>query len=355
MNTYRIYEDLRLTLGEEAAKSLAHTLGPMFEEASNAVTKAEFHELGAVIEAGNAVVDAGFARLIDAQSRTESKVSELAEAQSRTEAKVSELAVAQSRTEAKVSELAIAQSRTEAKVSELAVAQSRTEAKVSELAVAQSRTEAKVSELAVAQSRTEAKVSELAEGQGRLTDAQSRLEGKVSELAEGQARLTDAQSRLEGKVSELAVALGSLTNTVERLSIRTDTVIGRTFELQFRDRLSSYLGRFLRRSKLLRNDEVLDAIDSVLESEECDEVLRVDAIASGLVDGVLSHVVVEVSSTGDTDDVVRAERRAAILRKAGMAAIPVVACEAISRETALFAQARGVRVWCNGTMLGAAG
>jgi hypothetical protein len=250
MNTYRIYEDLRLTLGEEAAKSLAHTLGPMFEEASNAVTKAEFHELCASIEAHNAVVDAGFARLIDAQSRTESK---------------------------------------------------------------------------------------------------------VSELAEGQARLTDAQSRTEAKVSDLAVALGSLTNTVERLSIRTDTVIGRTFELQFRDRLSSYLGRFLRRSKLLRNDEVLDAIESVLESQECDEVLRVDAIASGLVDGVPSHVVVEVSSTGDTDDVVRAERRAAILRKAGMAAIPVVACEAISRETALFAQARGVRVWCNGTMLGAAG
>jgi hypothetical protein len=38
-----------------------------------------------------------------------------------------------------------------------------------------------------------------------------------------------------------------------------------------------------------------------------------------------------------------------------MVAIPVVACEAISRETALFAQARGVRVWCSGTMLGAAG
>ena len=334
MNTYRIYEDLRLTLGEEAAKSLAHTLGPMFEEARNAVTKTEFRELCAAIEARNAVVDAGFARLADAQSRTEAKVSELAEGQSR-------LTEAHSRLEGKVSELAVAQSRTEAKVSELAVAQSRTEAKVSELAVAQSRTEAKVSELAVAQSRTEAKVSELAV-------AQSRTEAKVSELAV-------AQSRTEAKVSELAVALGSLTNTVERLSIRTDAVVGRTFELQFRDRLSSYLGRFLRRSKLLRNDEVLDAIESVLDSDECDEVLRVDAIASGLVDGVPSHVVVEVSSTGDTDDVVRAERRATILRKAGMVAIPVVACEAISRETALFAQARGVRVWCSGTMLGAAG
>jgi hypothetical protein len=278
MNTYRIYEDLRLTLGEEAAKSLAHTLGPMFEEARNTVTKTEFRELCAAIEARNAVVDTGFARLADAQSRTEAKVSELAEAQS----------------------------------------------------------------------RTEAKVSELADGQARLTEAQSRLEGRVSELAV-------AQSRTEAKVSELAVALGSLTTTVERLSIRTDAVVGRTFELQFRDRLSSYLGRFLRRSKLLRNDEVLDAIESVLDSEECDEVLRVDAIASGLVDGVPSHVVVEVSSTGDTDDVVRAERRAAILRKAGMVAIPVVACEAITRETALFAQARGVRVWCSGTMLGAAG
>jgi hypothetical protein len=278
MNTYRIYEDLRLTLGEEAAKSLAHTLGPMFEEARNTVTKTEFRELCAAIEARNAVVDTGFARLADAQSRTEAKVSELAEAQS----------------------------------------------------------------------RTEAKVSELADGQARLTEAQSRLEGRVSELAV-------AQSRTEAKVSELAVALGSLTTTVERLSIRTDAVVGRTFELQFRDRLSSYLGRFLRRSKLLRNDEVLDAIESVLDSEECDEVLRVDAIASGLVDGVPSHVVVEVSSTGDTDDVVRAERRAAILRKAGMVVIPVVACEAITRETALFAQARGVRVWCSGTMLGAAG
>jgi hypothetical protein len=82
---------------------------------------------------------------------------------------------------------------------------------------------------------------------------------------------------------------------------------------------------------------------------------RTAFVHSSCTDGVLSHVVVEVSSTGDTDDVVRAERRAAILRKAGMVAIPVVACEAISRETALFAQARGVRVWCSGTMLGAAG
>lgn len=121
-------------------------------------------------------------------------------------------------------------------------------------------------------------------------------------------------------------------------------------KIEFRARLSSDLGRFLgrilERSKRLRNDEVLDAIKSGLDRAECDEVLRVDAITSGLVDRVARHVVVEVSSTGDTDDVGRAERRAAI---------PVVACEAISCETALIAHARGVHVGCNGTMSGAAG
>lgn len=117
-------------------------------------------------------------------------------------------------------------------------------------------------------------------------------------------------------------------------------------KIEFRARFSSDLGRILERSKRLRNDEVLDAIKSGLDRAECDEVLRVDAITSGLVDRVARHVVVEVSSTGDTDDVGRAERRAAI---------PVVACEAISCETALIAHARGVHVGCNGTMSGAAG
>ena len=49
MNTYRIYEDLRSSLGEEAARSLAHTLGPMFEELGKTVTKAEFQELNATL------------------------------------------------------------------------------------------------------------------------------------------------------------------------------------------------------------------------------------------------------------------------------------------------------------------
>ena len=130
--------------------------------------------------------------------------------------------------------------------------------------------------------------------------------------------------------------------------------MGRTFELQFRDRLTAYLGRFIRRGKLLGNDELLDLIEPKVTEREVDDFLRADAVASGLVDGVKSYVVIEVSSTGDIEDIIRAQRRAEVLRKAGLVAIPLVACDAISPESLAFAKIRAVRVWCNGSMVEAA-
>ena len=252
MNTYRIYEDLRSSLGDEAAKSLAHTLGPMFEELGNTVTKAEF-------------------RLLDAT------VVRLAEAQERTEAQVA-----------------------------------------------------------------------------ALTQAQERTEETVAHLAAGQADLTVAQARTEANLAALTEVVRSLVVGGERQATRLDTVLGRTFEMQFRDRLTSYLGRLMRRGRLLRNDEVLDAVEQAVDAGEADELLRADAIAAGVVDGVASHVVVEVSVTCHADDVDRARRRADILRKAGLTAVALVACEVISPELLAYARSREVRVWCDGTMLDAA-
>lgn len=259
MNTYRIYEDLRSSLGEEAAKSLAHTLGPMFEELGETVTKAEFRELSATV-----------GRLAEAQERTEGKVAQLADALERTEVKVAQLAEAQERTEVKV------------------------------------------------------------------------------------AQLAEAQSRTEAQLATLTQVVQSLGEEVGRHGNRLDAVVGRTFEVQFRDRLTSYLGRLMRRGKLLRNDQVLDAIEQSIDAGEADEVLRADAIAAGVIDGVASHVVVEVSVTCHADDIDRAEQRAGILRKAGLVAVPLVGCEVISRELLAYARSKQVRIWCNGTILDAA-
>jgi len=256
MNTFRIYEDLRVSLGDEAARALAQTLGGMFDELRNTVTKDDLHVLRESIDGDVSRLDAAITRLADAQARTEERVSELAEAQGRTEARVSELAEAQGRTEARVADLAVAQQE--------------------------------------------------------------------------------------------------MSLVIQRLTIRTDTVVGRTFELQFRDRITSYLGCFLRRGRLVGNDELLELIEPHVDAREADDFLRADAVVKGMVDEVPTYVVVEVSCTGDVEDIVRAERRAKTLRKAGLASIPLLACDAISPESLTFARMTGVRVWCNGSMVEAA-
>jgi hypothetical protein len=155
-----------------------------------------------------------------------------------------------------------------------------------------------------------------------------------------------------GRQGDLSLHVVAIVLT--RHAARLDAVLGSTFELQFRDRLTSYLGRLMRRGRLLRNDEVLDAIEQAVDPDEADEVLRVDAIASGIIDGVASHVVAEVSATCGVDDIDRAARRAGILRKAGLAAVPLVACKVISPELRSYARSKQVRIWCDGTMLDAA-
>jgi hypothetical protein len=98
---------------------------------------------------------------------------------------------------------------------------------------------------------------------------------------------------------------------------------------------------------------LLDQIEPHLSHREVDDVLRADVIASGLVDGEQTHLVVEVSWTGDIDDVVRADERAKLLRRAGLPAIPLVACNAISPESTAFAKLREVRIWLDSSLVGA--
>lgn len=61
---------------------------------------------------------------------------------------------------------------------------------------------------------------------------------------------------------------------------------------------------------MVSNDTLLDAIEPFLTEKEFGDFPQPDIVATGLVNGAETYVVVEVSSTGDTNDVVRAERRA---------------------------------------------
>jgi chromosome segregation ATPase len=291
MDTLSIYEQFRAALGEEKAKVFAQTLGMMIEEAKNAATKDDIRLVRESLDASTARLD-----------RLEQTVEKLAEAQVRTEARLERL---------------------EQTVEKLAEAQVRTEARLDRL-------EQTVEKLAEAQVRTEARLE--------------RLEQTVEKLAERMDQLT-------ARVDSLAQRMDQLTAVVEKLVIRSDRHEGTLLELRFRDRLPSYLGRYLRRAKVLQPADLLDEVEASLESAEVDDFLRADVLAQGTVNGEPTYVIGEVSYTADASDVERAARRATLLRKASLPAVGLVACEAVHPETVAYAREQGVRVWADGVLL----
>jgi len=216
---------------------------------------------------------------------------------------------------------------------------SRLEGAMTNLAQAQARTEFQVKELAQAQARTESRIEELAQ-------AQARTESRIEELAQ-------AQSGTESQVEKLANTMTSFSTILNQLVIRSDRHEGKLLELGFRDRLPAYLGRFLRKGQVIQASDLLDQIEPTLAEAAVDDFLRADVVAAGMVEGKPTYLVGEVSYTVDADDVMRAARRAACLVKAGLPAIPLVACEKISPQTTAYARQEGVRIWVDGSLLDA--
>lgn len=232
MNTFRIFEDFRESLGEPAARALAQTLGTMFEELQKSVTKEDFRTLQSAVNRDVSRLDTALAELAEAQKRTEQRLDELAAAQQKTE-----------------------------------------------------------------------------------------------------------------------LELHLLIKVVKRQSTRLDTVLGRSLELQFRDRMTSYLWRFLKQGRLVNLVELSDRLEPALDEESLEDLSRADAIATGLVAGRETFIIVEVSSKADVNDVRRAVRWAGLLQRAGLPTIPLVACDIISDPTLRFAEQHGVRIFKQGRLL----
>jgi len=172
----------------------------------------------------------------------------------------------------------------------------------------------------------------------------ARVDAALATLAERMVQLT-------ARVDSLAERMNQLTAVVEKLVIRSYRHEGTLLELKFRDRLPSYLGRYLRRAKVLQPADLLDEVEASLESAEVDDFLRADVLAQGTVNGEPTYLIGEVSYTADASDVERAARRAGLLRKASLPAVGLVACEAVHPETVAYAREQGVRVWADGVLL----
>ena len=177
-----------------------------------------------------------------------------------------------------------------------------------------------VRELVEAQARTEQRVQELAQAQGRAEQRLDRLDATVQKLVE-------AQERTEQAVRELVGSHKRLFDQVSQLR-------GHDLERRYRENAGVFWGRWLRPVEVLSPNEVREVLEAHLSEDEVEDVMRLDVLARGRMrrapESPPVWLAVEVSAVIDRNDVERARRRAALLRRAGYRAIPVVAGEQLT-------------------------
>lgn len=191
-------------------------------------------------------------------------------------------------------------------------------------------------------------ISQLAEAQRRTEERMGRLEETVSQLAEAQRRTEEQVTTLTAQMTELTRAVRILTDDVGELK-------GKSLETDYRTKVFSYFGRLLSRVHALSPDELTtlldDAIDAgALSVPEAHEISLADVVVHGKrrKDGAEMYLIVEVSWGVGPGDVERAVRRAELLSRIGVTAIPVVAGGRVTPEAAELARTDNVWQFTDG-------
>jgi hypothetical protein len=131
---------------------------------------------------------------------------------------------------------------------------------------------------------------------------------------------------------------------------------GTLLEMDYRAKVGAIFGGRLRKPKVVDAGDMWDLLRGHLDETEIRQVVTSDLIVRGRLLPPQSEgevwLTVEVSSVVDQSDVTRATERAALLRKAGLLALPVVAGRRLTQgASALAAELRAVLVQ-DGSLLG---
>ena len=201
---------------------------------------------------------------------------------------------------------------------------------------------AAVTDLAVAQRHTEQHIDRLEAATLALAAAQQRTEQRVEELAA-------AQQRTEQRIEELAAAQQRTEGILQKLVIRVGKNTGKILEIDYRDKAFAYFGTLLRKVKVVSLQDLEPVFEQHLSEAEISALVPLDLLVSGQLrrsdqpDDVV-YLAVEVSAVIDNNDVVRAQQRAALLRRAGYRTVAAVAGEEITEGALTSAAARSVLV-----------
>jgi chromosome segregation ATPase len=195
--------------------------------------------------------------------------------------------------------------------------------------------EQQIDELAQLMKQLALRVDEIARQLEQLTRRVDALAQRVEEIAAQLAQLTRRVDALAERVDQLAQQVEQLTKQMNEMARQfaqyrrdTDQLKGMMLEMRYAQRPYAYFKDLIRRARTLSVDELYDLLEGLnLTEAEVRDVVECDALIFGRdpEDGKPTYLLLEASWTVDLEDVERASRRAALLSRAGLTVVPVVA------------------------------
>jgi len=187
-----------------------------------------------------------------------------------------------------------------------------------------------VRDLAEQMRRSEARLGQV---EGRLDEVEGRLgqvEGRLDKVEERLGQVEGRLDKVEERLDKVEVRLGRVENQVGDLQ-------GNDLERRVRERPHIYLGKYVRRARLVSDDDLFALLDEAMAAdritkEQADDIERLDAVVEGRTGEQKTYLAVEVSSTVSDYDVERAVRRAVALAKALQQPVRAVVIGAVVPE-----------------------
>jgi polyhydroxyalkanoate synthesis regulator phasin len=184
-------------------------------------------------------------------------------------------------------------------------------------------------------------MDQLAERMDQLAQRMDQLAERMDQLAQRMDELVTAQRETERQIAALVRAVGGLAVDVSGLKTDVATLKGSDRERKYREYAYSFFSVIAERLRTVPRAELADLLDAAVDrgdltQEEATDVALADVVAHGRTrsDHAEVYLVVEVSVTVAEEDVERAIRRAELLTKAGVTAIPVVAGDELRPDAA---------------------
>ncbi len=186
-------------------------------------------------------------------------------------------------------------------------------------------------DLAESQQQLQQALLELTERVGHIEEDVSVLKEDVSVLKEDVSVLKEDVSVLKEDVSVLKEDVSVLKEDMGQVKHDVASIKGFNYESRIIQRAAAIFGRFMRQGHDARNEIgiLLEEAEKngLITEQEHDHVLALDLLWGGKQKGTKADIVltIEVSWRAEENDITRAIARTEILRKMGLAALPVVA------------------------------